>query len=579
MRKHGWAIVFVASLFAGMLLACGGGEGAASCDKDESCGRGKVCQSGACQALECTSFTQCLTGPNGGERTCAPIDGMDASKMWCTARECSDTRKCADAAASCIKGLCIAGGTTDDVPVQGDESTTETPATDTPPAETGDDPIQCKPCPNGSGDCTPPLTCSAAGSGKFCLKPCGGTAECLPGYVCYPTSSAGKQCLPISNDCKKCAYEGCGAGQCCDLVTGECGGCKNECEQCTYDFQCATGMRCFKKQSAQIGVCVKECANGPCASGYQCADNADKIKVCQPDENTCKLCPDPNKPYQTSAGVCVECLNSVHCANKPNAKFCSDNKCQGQVCGGGQKSCSDNKCHQCCEDADCPKDATHPGKCTNYSCEGDNPQQDCINAGMDCASDPYLPICCTGGGTPQCCQCNSNADCDALEADQNCICTNNNCFDDTTGELCGGTPSQCASSCTEDAECPASATGTPLKCAAAGFCYDESGSCDGMTSCCPAGETCFDLLSILFGGMMPGGGGIPGIPGGGMPSMGIAYCSCIKGTCVNGKSCTDMNLICSLGAMLGLCPGGTLPADVPDKVCFDFADLLGGIGI
>ena len=58
---------------------------------------------------------------------------------------------------------------------------------------------------------------------------------------------------------------------------------------------------------------------------------------------------------------------------------------------------------------------------------------------------------------------------------------------------------------------------------------------DGMYSCCPAGEVCFDLMSLLMGGGM---GGMPGMP----EEMGVlfGYCSCNKGTCLGGGTCTPL---------------------------------------
>jgi hypothetical protein len=426
----------------------------------------------------------------------------------------------------------------------------------------------CAPC-DDDPDCAPPHECTALGGGRHCLAPCAAAAECLPGHVCYPITSTGKKCVPLSATCRRCAWEGCPDGQCCDLVTGECKACKDLCDVCVYDFQCAAGTRCHKKPASQIGVCVHECPDGACPGPGACQENANKVKVCASEADGCETaCFDPSKPYLSGDGKCVECLNSLHCASKPDGKkFCDHNACLAPGCTGGQKACLDGKCHQCCEDADCPKspDGT-PWVCEAYQCAGgtDDP---CLDAGLDCASDPYLPRCCTGTGTPRCCQCVVDADCESFGPA--CTCLDAACLDTASGAPCGDPA--CAATCTEDADCPPLPDGTPLKCATAGFCHDPAGACDGTIACCPAGEGCYDLPFLL--GLYSGG-----IPGNSPMSP---ACSCTAtGTCVSGKPCTDMAMLCALpyvGDMV--CTGGSLPPAVPAKMCFDVADLLGGIGI
>jgi hypothetical protein len=555
------------------LAACSSGGGEPSCKADTECGRYKVCnaQKLVCETRPCTSSADCGTI----DQVCVPL--LDGSGKVCTHTECvPGVVDCTDGKV-CVNNLCETPTGEEVIPdVIEDKQQTEGTVEETTPETIvgpGDD---CTPC-TGATDCPEGYACSAVGSGKFCLKNCATAAECKGGYVCYPVSTAGKQCLPMSYACVECAYKGCDAGKCCDLVSGQCNECKGECGKCTYDFECGDGSRCYKKAQATTGVCVPECAGGTCAATdkFTCGANADGVKICTPiDDSKCQPCP-PGQVLLGDGKTCAECKNDAECmAKDPSKPKCdlTTYTCGTKTCTAPTKLCSDNNCHTCCADGDCTGQGT--GKCVNFACEG--VQTECEKAGIDCSTNPYYQACCVINGSPQCCGCNDLADCVKQYPDQTCECSSNMCIDSATSQSCGDIGGTCAATCTTDADCPPPASGTgTLSCHAKGFCYDPAGSCDNAAACCMPGQTCFDMMSLLFGGM---GGGIPGMPGGGMPML-MASCSCTTAAdCLGTATCTPLSAVCIIpliGTMF--CPGGAPPATAPASVCFDISKLLGGI--
>ncbi len=575
MKRTAWAVL-AAGLW--VVAGCGGGDNkgnqATPCPNgDADCGRGFVCMEGACAKVECQDATAC----GAGDRICVaiPAPGFDPAKTYCTHLECTPAIPCSEATQDCVDGLCLPKA----VPPEG----TDAVQTDVPPSEvpevvgdTGGDQgpppppgVDCKPC-QGAADCGEGAACAPVAGNKYCLRECEDDGDCKGGYICYQVIQPGpKHCLPVSYKCVACAYEGCGAGKCCDLVTGDCDDCLDECGRCTYDFDCAAGYRCYKKAGSPTGNCVAECGQGgtcPDPSKFSCGDNGKGVQVCIPkDDQVCQTCP-PDKPYTLPDGTCVQCLNSTHCLTA--GQYCDEttHTCVDQGCGSGTYKCQDGACHQCCEDAHCaglPPPAT--GKCVNYQCEG--AADPCGNT---CA-DPY-PVCANVGGTWQCVQCAADADCKV----PNCKCSNNLCVDSTTGQACTP-PQQCGAECSSDADCPPGQNGETLACNTQfKTCYKPGGGCDGVTACCAPGQTCVDLLMLLFGGGM---GGLPGMPGG---TTGMGYCSCnTQADCLGGEPCTPMSMLCAIPFINTLvCPGGSLPPTIPQNMCFDISSLLGpGLGI
>ena len=566
-------------LAAGLLAVagCGGGSSKGKptpCSDDSTCGRGFICEANVCAQVDCT-LDEALCG--AGDRVCVaiPEPGFDPAKKYCTHIECTDAIPCSDAAKDCKDNLCIPKATPETTPdaetvvdtapaETADTGGSDTGGSDTPPPPPG---VDCKPCTN-QGDCGEGAACAPVAGNKYCLRECAADADCKGGYICYQVISPGpKHCLPVSYKCVPCASQGCEAGKCCDLITGDCNACEGECAKCTYDFECSPGYRCYKKQGNPTGVCVAECGqSGTCAdlSKFTCGDNGKGVQVCIPkDDQVCQSCPS-DKPFTLPDGTCVQCLNSTHC---PQTGYCDQttHTCTDQGCPSGTYKCQDGNCHQCCTDAHCaglPPPAT--GKCVNYQCEG--AQDPCGNT---CAV-PY-PVCANVGGTWQCVQCATDADCSAVP---NCKCGNYICVDNSTGQVCS-TQSTCGVSCNDSSECPPGQNGETLTCNTQFHVCFKAGGCDGATACCGPGQQCVDLLMLLFGGGM----GLPGMPPG--TGTGMGYCSCnTQADCLGGEPCTPMGILCAI-PLIGtiICPGGSLPPTVPQNMCFDISQLLGGLGI
>ncbi len=579
--KNLWVLT-VAMVVAGSFVACGGDDGK-SCQISSDCPVGQVCQQDKCEKVICSGPGDCLV-----TETCVPGNWLpqnDAANKYCTAIQCTtDGTLACTGDKVCQDGFCVIGSTpTDVIETSGDaeadvdrETVEETGTTDngtdtvTPPP----DRVDCKSC-NDASDCGTDTRwkCLPVGAAKHCLLECVDDGDCLPSYICYASSTVLKSCLPVAFNCVACSFDTpCEAGKVCNFQSGNCEDGAGLCQKCTYDYNCATGMRCFKTAGTATGACVPECSDAaPCAdtTNFTCGVNEKGVQMCQPkDANQCGGCPTAT-PFPSPDGTaCYECLNSSHCSD---GKVCNTatHACEksGDDCSEGLHKCADGNCHQCCEAADCAGLEDAVGTCTNYKCDG------AVDAcGNSCVS-PY-PICAVINGVAQCVQCSQDSDCAAI--DPACTCTGDPTYTclQSDGNVCAG--SSCAAVCATDADCPPGSSGETLLCSGSvgGFCYNPNGTCDGSTACCPAGTTCFDMLSALMGGM----GGMPGM-GTGIPGSGMAACTCDdQHACLGSKPCTSTDGLCAI-PMIGdlFCPGGVKPTTIPDKVCIDIMELLGGI--
>lgn len=572
------AAVAAASMFAG----CDSGGSDTKCAVSADCNAGLVCQAQKCVERTCTGSADC-----NGTDIC--VDGALVGKgdgRFCTAKQCSDdgTLACADGKV-CQGGICVIDTTPDVIEDNGpvtDLGPDTTGRDDTPVDQGGTDNgplpgnrIDCKPC-TGDTDCGTGAKCLPVGATKHCLMECADDGDCPASYICYAASTAAKSCLPVSYSCVACAYETpCTDGKSCDFVSGNCDAPAAECGNCTYDFDCAAGFRCLKKTGNPTGACVAECgANKACTdtTNFTCGASDKGVEICQPkDPDKCGGCP-ADKPFPSGDGVtCYECLNNSNCEVGKELCDAGTHTCipdSTTGCGSGLFKCNDGQCKQCCQDSDCK---SGEGPCTGGACV--NAQDPCQG---QCA-DPF-PVCAIINNIAQCVQCKIDGDC--AKIDPACTCTGDPTYSCLQGDgsVCAG--STCSALCTSDADCPPGTDGTTLLCSTpgGGFCYDPAGKCDNMSACCSAGQTCFDVLGILFGGL--GGGGIPGMPGGGgLPSTGMAVCSCDDShPCLGGKACTGTAAMCSLPFLSDMiCPGGVPPSNMPEKLCFDIMDLLGGL--
>lgn len=542
-------------LFAG----CGGGTSARTCAATKDCSKDTICVSSSCKAVKCTTTADCVSG------ICDTATGL------CTPKECTLDTDCKGSGMYCDNGICQTkvlnpetsqDAQTGDVPAIDGESVTETTA---PVA--GDD---CKVC-TSDADCSDGYDCIPLSAGKSCLKKCKNNGDCISGYICYAASTAGKNCVPPSYKCVKCATEGCPTGKVCNLSGGTCVDKVALCGPCTMDWECGIGSRCYRKDLKSKGICVPECktvADCPQPQDkYACKADTSGTTMCQPsDMGVC--CPS-DKPHKLKDGTCVACTSATDCKT---GEVCDSttHTCSSSGCSTGQKLCTDDKkCHQCCEDTDC----TSPQTCSSHKCIGKDACGGC--------TDKAYPYCVQYQGNPVCAACDPNV---ASSCKNNCTCDPNSftCLNQD-GSVCNGPgPQKCV--CKSDTDCVDPSGKSTFKCSASGssgFCYDPAGSCDGQNSCCDAGSgsKCFDLTSLLFGGLGGGGGGfpIPGGGGGGGTMMGV--CSCDNGAkCPGGVTCFPLGTLCKI-PFIGtiICPGGSLPAKAPKSICKDPSSLLGGL--
>jgi hypothetical protein len=424
-------------------------------------------------------------------------------------------------------------------------------------------PSKCWGCASDE-DCTGDAKCVVVGGSKTCLTPCGNDGDCPRSFICYAASTAGKFCIPVSYNCVECAVDvPCDAGKVCDFVSGTCKTGNPTCGRCTYDFDCEADLRCYRATGAATGRCVPECSGvTPCAdtTNFTCGTTEKGVHLCLPKgPGHCDEGCSPGTPFPSPDGTaCYECLNNSHCT-KPG-EYCAINRTHTCVREGdciGQMQCSDGMCHECCEDSDCLGGS---GPCMDYQCK--NRIDSCDG---QCAGTSF-PICKNINNVPQCVQCETDLQCD-IGVELACTCSGDPTYTCLTpdGNTC--TSGDCMSACVTAADCPPGGGGEALSCSGTGnggLCYSPSGACDGTTTCCGPGQSCYDVLSALGGGVLPGMGG---------------YCTCDDAhPCLGGGACTSTDAVCSIPIVSDtLCPGGVKSSAVPDKVCADLATILGGL--
>jgi hypothetical protein len=430
-------------------------------------------------------------------------------------------------------------------------------------------PSECWGCASDE-DCTGDAKCVVIGGSKTCLTSCVDDGDCPRSFICYAATTAGKICLPVSFSCAACIVDNsCQAGgKVCDFVSATCKTGNPTCGRCTYDFDCEQDLRCYRATGAATGRCVPECSGAtPCAdsSTFACGTTERGVHLCIPkDPGRCAEGCSPGAPFPSPDGTaCYECLNNSHCTEP--GEYCNINVTHTCVREGdciGQMQCSDGMCHECCEDSDCLGGS---GPCMDYQC------QNRIDACDGQCTGTSFPVCKIINSVPQCVQCETDAQC--ADMDPSCTCTGDPTYTclASNGNVC--CPCGCPAICSTDADCPPDANGASLLCSSTvnGFCYNPTGACDGVTSCCGAGQSCFDILSELSSGM-------GGIPGGVLPGTG-GYCTCNDAhPCLGGGACTSTDAVCSIPVVSDtLCPGGVKAATLPDKICADLGTILGGL--
>jgi hypothetical protein len=564
------SVLSVTLLVAGALSACSSST-STKCTTSSQCTAGNVCQTEKCVERPCNGTADCNTPDICVDGAAL---GMDAAKRFCTALQCGEGLPCPNGQ-DCLGGICIPG-TTDVIET---DTVGDTPDRDVPGEDTATDPgtdvpvvigVDCKAC-SSDADCGGTAKCLPVGATKHCLSACTDDGDCPRSFICYAASTASKSCLPVSYNCVACAVETpCEANKVCDFVSATCKEGNPVCGKCTYDFDCAAGLRCYKTTGSATGACVAECTDSCTDSDFTCGTTEKGVQLCQPKDPTkCGGCEAPT-PFPSPDGLsCFGCLNNSHCTVQGETCNMNTHACTPDNVCPGQRQCpaDSGNCQDCCEDADCPDvDGVATGPCTANKCVN---QIDPCNG--QCSGTQF-PVCKTINGIPQCVQCEATSDCASL-GDASCTCSGDPTYTCLTpdGNVCQ--PPTCGAICSTDADCPPDANGGSLLCSGAvnGFCYNPTGACDGSTSCCGAGQSCFDIISSLFGGMgMPGGGAMPGMGG---------YCTCDDShACMGGKPCTSTDGLCSIPILSDmLCPGGVKPSTMPDKVCVDIMELLSGL--
>ena len=574
------ALVVLVASFATIFMACGAAEDN-SCETSENCVFGEVCVDLRCIERPCNGKGDCVTG-----EVCIPgeLVGKEPGMKYCSA-PCSELKPCELPLVCGADGICKTNSGTEDI-VE-DSSEPEDVVRDVAPEVAADVPVElppievevdCKTCTT-TVDCGTGYSCQPVGAEKHCLRDCNNDGDCLAAYTCY-ASGTQKSCLPVSYNCVPCSFDApCQDGQCCDFGTGQCKDCRGVCFTCTYDYDCAAGLRCYKETGSANGFCVEECSETECTdtARFECSDNGKGVDICQPTTEGCGGCSEPT-PFPFEGG-CVDCRNTDDCGAN---EMCNtlEHKCVPSTCGDDTIMCeADMKCHQCCTDDDCLRFPEATGVCLeDGTCQGVEP------CGGLCTDD--FPICALVQGVEQCVQCAIDTDCQAINSV--CTCVGDplySCIDDV-GAICQSPGVFCQATCEDAGDCPPTSTGGAMECAminggTTGFCYDPVGDCDGSVYCCAPGKKCFDLILLMNSGMMGSTGGTPMDPS--MLQSGSGYCECsVAEDCINGKSCTDMSVLCVVANLVVgyedlVCPGGVLSPTMPPKLCVDFADLLAGI--
>jgi len=486
----------------------------------------------------------------------------------------------------------------------------------------------CKVC-TLDADCGQGAVCDPVGAQKHCINECRDDGDCAKGFFCYEDTAPRKYCLPVSFNCVACVFdEPCDAGKCCDFNSGTCKDCGGDCSCCLYDFDCGEGFRCFKEDGYSVGMCVPECVDGACADAdnYTCVENARGVEMCIPNSDGCPGCTSPT-PWPLDC-VCVECRDSSDCLGE---EVCIE---VGHTCAivdcvaEDEIPCKhDGQCHECCDDSDCLRsgftgvclgdgtcqpDPDCQGQCTEdlpycvwvgfdarcVQCVDDD---DCVmmegalahcNEFHTCESMPTpcddlcsadFPVCTVIDGVEQCVQCASDEDC-AMIGD--CTCSGDPLYScvDSTGAICG-CRNECYATCEESSDCPPAQDNAVQDCVQVpgigiGYCVDPSGHCDGISSCCGAGQTCYDLVLVMQE-IYPT---VPRIIP--HPDVTLTYCGCdTADDCLTGDPCTELSILCTSGdfGVEGLyeliCPDGQLHEAFPDRLCVQPATLLEYFGL
>jgi hypothetical protein len=446
--------------------SCGKKPIGATCANKDDCESG-FCADGVCCATACTGACMaCNTVGAPGECVNVPAGQQDPHKV------CADQGKqsCGTSGVCDGQGQCAkyASGT-----VCGDATCSGNAAV---PAATCDGKGTCVP---GAAVACAPFACA----GGACRTTCAGPQDCLAPNVCA-AGSCGKRGL--GQNCSgdgECESNHCADGVCCmTACAGACKSCnlaqtKGTCTNVTAGAadphgvckdagatSCGQNGACNGSGGCQLYPANTKCGVESCSSdSYRAAPTCDGSGTCR--QAAAQPCA-PNRCNGTKCGVtcnddgdCVPpntCSASGSCGKKPNGAVCStDAQCESGACSQGY--CCNVKCSDSCKSCGLPNSR---GTCINVPAGGADPAGVCVrDAENTCGNDGT----CDGDG--RCRKGMRSQTCGSPRCSGNSYTAVGHCSGSGSCELppavaCNDyacRTSGCATSCTNQGDCAASA--------------------------------------------------------------------------------------------------------------------------
>ncbi|MFL5304164.1 MAG: hypothetical protein ACJ8F1_03075 [Polyangia bacterium] len=509
---------------------CGDGACTKSCESDQDCDDGAICQNKTCgpkpPGFPCTGAAECASGfcvdqvccesaCTGTCHSCA-LPGSPGRCLTVAADNVDPRGECKDngAAACGTNGKCDGTGSCARYAVG--------------------TPCESEKCT--SGVYTPPSTCNATGqcvasdahpcapyvcNGTQCFNNCATNDQCKQPNSCVSNSCGLKVPPALCSSDAECVTGFCSQGVCCNSR------CDGKCQSCALPTTTGTCTNvpagavdptatCLDKGTGSCGTNGKCDGNGTCqlyAQGTTCLGSScpagsttfTGVSAC----DGAGKCVTPNAtpcfPYQCGATVCKNscttdgdcaqpavCSSSGSCGLKGNGQscagaaeclsgFCAQGVCCGTACQGACQSCAL---------------ANSLGTCSNVPFGASDPQGTCHDMGnASCGTDGF----CDGSGAcrlyaaatpcaPPSCPATSLTLASGRTCDGNGTCqaaTNIAC----APYVCNGTTS-CRAACTSDADCQ-----LPAICdQKLNLCGDKKrlGQACASTDECLSGNTCVD---------------------------------------------------------------------------------------
>ena len=310
----------------------------------------------------------------------------------------------------------------------------------------------------GGGDCDD--TDATVHPGAF--EPCDATRDldCLPMRAC-PT---GTVCDPESGLCvAECFEGGCSTGY--ECTSGRCveALCAARTEPCPDGTRCRAGecvapcdgVVCPRGQLCRGGACIDPCEGVVCPANQVCvAADPDARTVCGPSCNCTEL----------AAPLCPSDEACDTRAGSATEGHCVDPGCETAICADTE-ACAGGACVDACDGVTCPTDqvcvdgSCVPDRCARVSCPGAQVCRDgeCYDACDGVMCGPGL-LCRDGACVPD--------PCDGIECGEGFRCAGGTCVplapDGGSASADGGTPDGGRRAFPEHGGCCAVAPGAPI---------------------------------------------------------------------------------------------------------------------